>query len=367
MNKAAEIFNKPSTYIPFIAIVLGLLCGGIVMWIGGYNPFEAYGALWKTVFGTKYDFGETIVAITPILFTGLAVGFAFRAGIFNIGADGQYIIGMTAATFIGLKVHLPAFIHAPLALIVGMLCGGLWGALVGWLKAYRGVNEVISAIMLNWIALYLSNYILRDFLVKKGEQKTPNIDETASLSIGWLKDFMEGARMDWGIWIGLLCVVIFYVLLWRTKQGYELRAVGHNADAAKAAGINIKASFIKTMMISGAFAGLGGVFSVLGVFHYQVVQAASAGYGFDGIAVALLGGNHPVGILLGAILFGGLTYGSAGMNFEADVPSEIVRIVIGSIIFFVASHGLIRTVIQPLFKKRKSRERKGADMNGNAG
>ncbi|WP_246469664.1 ABC transporter permease [Cohnella nanjingensis] len=367
MSKWISSLNQPTALVPAVAILLGLICGGIVMLLGGFDPIAAYGALIRKVFGTSYDIGETMLTITPILFTGLAVGFAFRAGVFNIGADGQYIIGMTAATFVGIKIHLPAFLHAPLAVLVGMLCGGLWGALCGYLKAYRGVHEVISAIMLNWIALYLSTFLLMKFLVAEGQQKTPNIDETASLSIGWLSKAMGGARMDWGIWIGLICVGLFYILLWRTKQGYDLRAVGFNADAARAAGINVKTTFIKTMMISGMFAGLGGVFSVLGVFHYQVASGASEGYGFDGIAVALLGGNHPVGILFGAILFGVLTYGSAGMNFDANVPTEIVRIVIGSIIFFVASHGIITKLLKPLLNRRAANKRKGASADGNAG
>lgn len=360
MTKISQIFTKSSIWIPLIAIVLGLLCGAIVMWMGGYNPWTAYSALFTKVFGSKYDIGETIRTITPLLFTGLSVGFAFRAGLFNIGADGQFIMGMTGATLVGVSLHgLPWIIHAPLSVLAGIVLGGLWGALAGWLKSSRGVNEVISCIMLNWIALYLSNYLINSLVLEAGTQRSKKIQDSASMSIKWLSKAMDNARMDWGILIGLVCVVLFYVILWRTKQGYELRAVGHNADAANVSGINVKSGLLKSMLISGVFAGFGGVFQVLGVFHYQVTAAASEGYGFDGIAVALLGGNHPVGILLGSILFGALTYGSDGMNFNANVPTEIVRIVIGCIIFFVASHG----IIQMMFKSRKLRrssEKKGA-------
>jgi ABC-type uncharacterized transport system permease subunit len=364
VTKWSRIFIKSNVWIPLIAIVLGLLCGAIVMWIGGYNAWSAYSALWQKVSGSKYDIGETIRTITPLLFTGLSVGFAFRAGLFNIGADGQFIMGMTGATIVGIKLHgLPWIVHAPIAVIVGALVGGLWGAIAGVLKSSRGVNEVISCIMLNWIALYLSNYLVRTLVLEKGQQRSQMIQDSASLSIGWLSKVMDNARMDGGIWVALICVAVFYVLLWRTKQGYELRAVGHNADAAKVAGIDVKSSLLKSMMISGIFAGLGGVFEVLGVFHYQVISAASSGYGFDGIAVALLGGNHPIGILLGSILFGVLTYGSAGMNFTANVPTEIVRIVIGCIIFFVASHGFIQMLLNPR-KPRRSSKKKGAVERG---
>ncbi|PZD97660.1 ABC transporter permease [Paenibacillus sambharensis] len=360
MDKWRNIFNPSSVFVPLGAIVLGLLSGAVIMLLGGYNPVDAYQALFRKVFGSPYDIGETIRTITPLLFTGLAVGFTYRAGLFNIGADGQYIMGMTGAAIVGIKLQLPWFIHAPLAVLVGAIFGGLWAALVGYLKASRGVNEVISSIMLNWIALYLSNYLLRALLLEPGQQRSYFIHESASVSIGWLSRALENARMDWGIFIGLIGAIVFYFLLWRTKQGYELRAVGLNPDAARYAGINIKSSIVKSMFIGGVFAGLGGVFEVLGVFHYQVLSAASSGYGFDGIAVALLGGNHPVGIVFASILFGTLTYGSAGMNFSADVPTEIVRIVIGAVIFFVASHGIIQGIVKPFMASRRKLDKKGA-------
>jgi ABC-type uncharacterized transport system permease subunit len=354
MNKAIRIFTSDSLIMPLVAIVLGLLFGALVMLVGGYNPIDAYSALFGKVFGNVYDFGEAIRAITPLILTGLSVAFAFRTGLFNIGADGQFIMGMTGATFIGVKIQgLPWIIHAPLAVIVGALIGGLWGAIVGYLKAKRGVNEVITSIMLNWIALYLSNYIVNHFLLQPGQQRSYMIQDTASLSIVWLSEMMNNARVHWGTVIALLAAVVFYVILWKTKQGYELRAVGHNTHAAQYAGMNVNRNIIKAMFIGGIFAGLAGVFEVLGVFHYQVVAASSAGYGFDGVAVSLLGANNPFGIVLGAMLFGGLTYGSAGMSFGADVPPEIIRIIIGSVIFFVATQGIVKWILIPFYGKRK--------------
>lgn len=360
MDTLKKVFNKSSLLVPMVSIVLGLLIGALAMLAGGYNPILAYSSLLDRIFGSSYHFGETIRAVTPLIFTGIAVAFAFRTGLFNIGVEGQFIMGMTGATLVGVLLELPWYIHGPLAILVGALAGGLWAGLVGYLKAKRGVNEVISSIMLNWTALYLANYIVVRFLLEPGQQKSRPVHESALMNIEWLVQLMDKARMHWGTFVALACVLIFYVLLWRTKQGYELRAVGHNPDAALYAGMNVNGTIVKSMFISGVFAGLGGVFEVLGVFGNQTVMASHWGYGFDGIAVALLGGNTPIGVLLGALLFGGLSYGSAGMSFGAGVPSEIIRIVIGSVIFFVAAHGIVKFLLKPFISKRRESKRKEA-------
>jgi general nucleoside transport system permease protein len=352
MNKLVGVFRADSVIVPAISVVLGLLFGGLVMLIGGYNPITAYGYLIGKVFGSRYDFGETIRQIAPLILTGLSVAFAYRTGLFNIGAEGQVILGMIGATWVGVNLHLPWIIQAPLAVMVGALLGGLWGGIAGYLKARRGVNEVITTIMLNWIALYLANYSVR-FLLEPGQQRSYLIDPSASLTIGWLSEWMENARIHWGIPLALLMIGVFYIILWRMKQGYELRAVGLNPFAAQYAGMNVNRNFIKAMFIGGVFAGLAGVIEVLGVFQYQAILTASPGYGFDGIAVALLGANHPIGVLLGATLFGALSYGSAGMSFGADVPPEIIRVVIGSVIFFVAASGIVRMLLKPLHSRKK--------------
>lgn len=352
MDKLRKIFTLDSIVLPLVAIVLGLLVGAVVMLIGGYNPLVAYGALVQRVIGNPYDFGETIRQITPLMFTGLAVAFAFRSGMFNIGADGQVLIGMTVATAISLSFKgLPSAILVPLAVIGGGIGGGLWAAIAGYLKAKRGINEVITTIMLNWTALYFSNYIIRNFYLLKGQNRSDNIDASASMT--FLNDVFNNARVHWGTVIALLTAVFFFVYLWKTKQGYEMRSVGLNPNAAEYAGMNVGRNIVKAMFISGVFAGLAGTFEVLGVFHYQSVFAASPGYGFDGIAVALLGMNHPFGVVLGSILYGVLTYGSAGMSFSAGVPPELIKIVIGSIIFFIAAQGIVRIVLKPFYLKRK--------------
>ncbi|RRJ64434.1 ABC transporter permease [Paenibacillus oralis] len=352
MDKLRKIFTMDSLIVPLVAILLGLLVGAVVMLIGGYNPLVAYGALIKRVVGNPYDFGETIRQITPLIFTGLAVAFAFRSGMFNIGADGQVLIGMTTATAVSLSfAGLPSAILVPLAVIAGGIAGGLWAAIAGYLKAKRGINEVITTIMLNWTALYLSNYVIRNFFLLKGQNRSEDIEASASMT--FLFGIFNNARLHWGTVIALLAAVFFFVYLWKTKQGYEMRSVGLNPNAAEYAGMNVGRNVVKAMFISGVFAGLAGTFEVLGVFHYQSVYAASPGYGFDGIAVALLGMNHPFGVVLGAILYGVLTYGSAGMSFAAKVPPELIKIVLGSIIFFIAAQGIVRLVLKPFFLKRK--------------
>ncbi|MFM1650882.1 ABC transporter permease [Brevibacillus sp. B_LB10_24] len=353
MNKVAQIFIKESFLVPVVAILLGLIVGAIAMLAGGFNPLIAYESLFIKVFGNLYNFGETIRQITPLIFTGLAVAFAFRTGLFNIGAEGQFIMGMVSSVCVGAMLDLPFYIHVPLALIVGGVVGGLWGAIVGYLKSVRGVHEVITSIMLNWVALYFSNYILKTFLVPEGQQRSRDIHESASISIGWLSEMFDSARLHWGTLIALAAAVVFYIILWKTKTGFELRAVGFNPHASEYAGMNVNKNVVKAMFIGGLFAGLGGACEVLGVFHYQAIASALPGYGFDGIAVALIGGNTPLGVVLGAILFGALSFGAAGMKFGAGVPVELIRIVISSVIFFVAAHGIVRYLLKPVLAKKK--------------
>ncbi len=351
MNKWVRALSSDSWLVPFVSIALGLTFGAIVMLLGGYNPIAAYFFLLRKIFGNAYDFGETVRTIAPLVLTGLSVAFAFRTGLFNIGAEGQFIMGMTGAILVGIALDAPWFIHAPVAVVVGGLLAGMWGAIAGYLKSARGVNEVISTIMLNWVALNLSNYLIR-FYLEPGQQRTYFVKDSASLEIPLLMELFDHARLHWGIPLSLLTAYLCYVFLWRTKQGFELRAVGLNPDAAQYAGMNVGRNVVKAMFISGLIAGLAGVFEGLGVFKYQILTTAFHGYGFDGIAVALLGANHPFGVVLGATLFGGLTYGSSGMSFGADVPIEIIRVVIGSVIFFVAAPGIVKWVLRPMLQKK---------------
>ncbi|NBI27887.1 ABC transporter permease [Chengkuizengella marina] len=348
MKTLSRWLLRESVIIPLISVFAGLIIGAIIMMFGGYNPFEAYQALFNKAFGNIYGIGETIRTITPLIFTGLAVAFAFRTGLFNIGAEGQFIMGSLAAAYVGIMLDLPAIIHMPLAVIVGGIVGGLWGGIAGFLKASRGVHEVITTIMLNWIALYLSNYLIRTHLLEKGQQKSETLAQSSWLSFSFLTDLFNNARIHFGFLIAILCAIVFYVILQKMKQGYELRSVGLNPHAAEYAGINVKSNIIKAMVISGMFAGLGGAVEVLGVTHNVTILPAFQGYGFDGIAVALLGGNAAFGSVVGAFLLGTLTFGATGMKLGAGVPFEIINIVIALVIYFVASRLIFKRLMNAL-------------------
>lgn len=338
-------FLSPGIWVPVVSIVLGFLIGAVMMALGGYDPLIAYAALFQKAFGSPYNFGEMLREMTPLLLTGLSVAFAFRAGLLNIGTAGQMVMGSLGAALVGVLVPLPPVLHATVALLVGVLFGALWGALVGYLKAYRGVNEVIAAIMLNWVALYLVNYVIRmTILDPQQKQRSLYVSPSARLNADVLSALFQNARLSYGFLLALIMVYVFWFLLYRTRLGFELRAVGAGAEAAQYAGIRIGRQVVLTMLISGAFSGLAGAIEVLGVYGYVTISTVLASYGFDGIAVALLGGATALGTLFSALLFAVLSYGAAGMQFAADVPLEVSRVVMASILFFVAAAQLVRTL-----------------------
>lgn len=338
--------------IPIISVLLGLIAGAIIMLAFGYNPVLGYTALWNGAFGDSFFFGETIRQVTPYILTGLAVAFAFRSGLFNIGAEGQVLVGWLAAVWIGTTVEAPMFIHLPLAVIVAGLAGAFWGFIPGLLKAKLGVHEVIVTIMLNYIALHTSNAIIRNVLTDNGDS-TENVAGTASLASEWLMELTSYSRLHYGILIALFAAVIMWFLLEKTTTGYELRSVGFNQHASRYAGMNVERNIILSMVISGLFAGLAGAMEGLGTFGYMPTHSSFTNIGFDGIAVALLGGNTAFGVVLAAMLFGTLKIGALNMPTGADVPSELVEIVIALIIFFVASSYMIRWVLLRFKKEGK--------------
>lgn len=336
--------------VPLISILLGLIVGAIVMVISGFNPIDGYVALWNGVFGNTYNMGETIRQITPYVFAGLAVAFAFRTGLFNIGVEGQLIVGWLAAAYVGYAVDLPKIIHIPLALLAAAVAGGLWAFIPGLLKAKLQVHEVIVTIMMNYIALHVANATIATL---SGGETTKNIHESASLRSPFLESITDYSRMHWGFIIAILAVIVMWFILEKTTRGYELKSVGFNQNASDYAGMSVSKNIILAMVISGIFAGLGGAMEALGTFGNISKMTAFTGIGFDGIAVALLGANQPFGVLLGAILFGSLKNGGLNMPNEAGIPVEIVSIVIALIIFFVASGYIIRVALERMSKKKK--------------
>lgn len=349
MTKSNKLFT---ILIPIISVLLGLIAGAIIMLISGYNPILGYTALWNGAFGDAFTMGETVRRITPLLLTGLAVAFAFRTGLFNIGAEGQVIVGWLAAVWVGLAIDAPMIIHLPLAILASLAAGALWGFIPGLLKAKLGVHEVIVTIMMNYIALYSVNEIIRNVLTEQ-ETTTDAIAPSASLASEWLQGLTYFSRMHYGILIALFAAVTMWFIIQRTTIGYELKAVGFNQHASKYAGMNVSKNVILSMVISGAFAGLAGAMEGLGTYGTISIMSGFTNLGFDGIAVALLGANNAFGVILAAILFGVLKEGAGQMPTGAGVPTELVDIIIALIIFFVASSYIIRWILLRFKKEGK--------------
>lgn len=293
-----------------------------------------------------------IRAASPLILAGLAVGFAFKTGLFNIGVEGQLLVGWLASVYVGYAFNLPAIIHVPVAILAAAIAGGIWGMIPGFLKARFKVHEVIVTIMLNYVALYTTADIIKRYLYA-GNEKSYKIQDSASLSSGFLADLTDGSRLHWGILAAILMAIIMWFILEKTTTGYELKAVGFNRHASQYAGMNVSKNIVLSMTISGGFAGIAGAMEGLGTFQNMTVLSAFTGTGFDGIAVALLGANNPFGIIIAGILFGGLNTAAPQMNFNANVPSEVVEIIIALIIFFVASSYLIRLILTRFSKEGK--------------
>ncbi len=285
--------------------------------------------------------GESLVFTTPYIYAGLAVALGFRGGLFNIGAEGQLFLGGLASVYIGYSLKgLPAIIHLPLALLAGILAGGLWGAVPGFLKARYGAHEVINTIMMNYISYRLAEYLLQGPMSRAdGMPITPEVLPSAYLP-GLLP---APVRVHLGFILALVFAWLVYWFLWKTPLGMEVRMVGANPHAARYAGIRIAFCIALTMSLSGALAGLAGANQVLGVDH-RMVRAFSAGFGFDSIALALLGNSHPLGVVLASLLFGFLRGGAARMQSIVGVPLEIINIIQGLTIVLVAAPEITRTL-----------------------
>jgi general nucleoside transport system permease protein len=366
--------------VPLLAIFTGLLMGGVIivltspefyqalqqsLWAGlkeAWNlVYTSYSALLTGAFGSPakmvealqsgnpllirrafYPFTDSLVASTPYIFGGLAVALGFRAGLFNIGVEGQIFIGAIFAAWAGYSFKgLPPLIHAPLAFLFGALGGAIWGFIPGWLKAKTGGHEVINTIMMNYIAFRLSDWLLT------GPMKMPNqfnpisppIEESAKLP----RFFGDPIRFHWGFFVALFVAWLVYWFLFKTKWGFELRTVGSNLHAARYAGIGVAFTIMLAMSLSGALAGMAGGNEVLGV-NYNLAMAFSSGYGFDSIAIALIGRSHPLGVVLAALLFGALRAGATNMQLNAHIPIDIISIVQAMVLVFIAAPAIIRSI-----------------------
>lgn len=354
--------------VTLISIILGLLIGGLVLLIAGFNPIEAYGIMFKGVFGNPKYISWTIIRSTPLILTGISVAFAFRTGLFNIGAEGQFIIGSLVATLVGYFFKLPPIIHPIVAILAGCLAAAFWGGISGLLKSKFGINEVITTIMLNWTALYFSNFVVfLDKFKRHNRDASERILESANINVlgkwktsevgkaflknnSFFKDFLN-PPVNYGFIIAILVAILIWYILKNTTLGYQLRAVGFNKDAAEYGGIDVKKNIIVSMMIAGALSGLAGATQVLGVSKETAILASMEGYGFDGIAVSLIAANNPIACIPAALLFGGLKYGGSKLQSTIGAPPEVINITIGVIVFFIAMPKLIEIITT--FKGRK--------------
>ena len=365
---------------PVLAVALAIIAGAIVILITWPNKaldpfsnvFSAYGALLNGSFGTPISISNTLVRVSPLIFATLSVAIAFRAGLFNIGAAGQMTAGAMAADIVGLTyIHWPAWLLIPAMVIASILAGAIWGGIVGFLKAWRGAHEVVTTIMLNWIAFWGTDYLIDGppFTAPLGVNQTnplppqgtiPPVADLWNKTLGSLPFLPKldsfSYTADVSIFIALLCIVLYWFITSRTTFGYEVRVIGQNPKAARYAGIPVKRNILFVMLIAGAFAGLGGALHLMGQFSYQLTATAAAAdpTGFDAIAAALLGRTTPVGILFSSLLFGGLRTGSTNMQAIAHVDPNLVLILEGLIIYFMAADfiPIFRRLLPPWLRPR---------------
>ncbi|MDS1004117.1 ABC transporter permease [Clostridium sporogenes] len=343
-----------SLAFPFLAIVVSIFVSVFfVMWAKGYSITQYFSAfsdlfstIWNGSFGDKRKTLETMIYVTPLIFTGVANAIAFRCGLFNIGVEGQFVVGMISAAIIGLIPGLNPVVHGILIVLGGIVAGSIWAGIPGYLKAKIGTNEVINTIMMNYLGLYFANYIiLRSRFAVKSSSSTPIIQKSAQLL-----RFSNLSRANISLIIGIVCAIFIYWILWKTTIGYEIRAVGFNPSGAEYGGINISKNTILAMVLSGAVAGIGGATHVAGVMHQAQDMMGLPGFGFDGIAVALLAKNNPIGCIASAVLFGALNSSSKMLQLNG-IPKQIVYLVQSIIIIFVATDYIVK-----YFSEKKSRK-----------
>ena len=319
---------------PLAAVLLSLVAGGVLIAAVGQSPIEVYGLLVQQALGTGYGVGQTLFKATPLVFAGLAVALAFRAGLFNVGVEGQMYLGGFAAALVGAHVALPAPLLLPLAMLAAGLAGAAWGAIPGALKARFGSHEVINTIMLNFIAFALVTWWGRALFVP-ATVRTREIAEAAWVArLDVLLPWLKGSPANFTLVLGLALALALGVFLFRTRRGYEWRVLGLNPGAAEYAGVRTGVAHVQAFAVSGALAGLGGTSFVLGYKHWFEMDF-TAGAGFMGIAVALIGRNHPVGVLVAALFFGMLAYG--GLVVNQRVPSDLVNVLRALVILFAIS------------------------------
>lgn len=319
-----------------VAVVIALVIGAVLIGASGYSVKEAYSNLFMGAFGGVYSLATTVVMSTPLLFTGLAVAFAFQCGLFNVGAEGQLYVGALTSAVVALALNwLPPVIRVAVALMAGAGAGALFGFVPGYLKAKLGAHEVITTIMLNYVATFLTTFLVKTYFKDPGP-----VDQTVLLPPGSrLPELIPGTRVSLGIILGIAVVALLNYVMRRSVLGYEIEVVGNNPRAAEYGGINVSVKTVQAMMISGAVAGLAGSVEVMGTL-YRFIPYFSPGYGFTGIAVAVIAGQNLWAVIPAAVLFGALQSGGQTMQLFAGIPMELMTMVQGLVILFVAAPAL---------------------------
>lgn len=326
-----------SAVMPILAVLLALLFGAVMLLLLGVSPTEAYSAMIVGVFGSVSGITQALVKATPLLLVGLGICIAFRASVINIGAEGQIILGALMGTWFSLTFKAwPGWLLIPATILAGFLAGSAWGFVPGILKARFQVNEILSTVMLNAIALQLMNMMLRGPLIDPaGITAGTYLAQSERLPQQvWLTRLVPQTLLHTGLIIAVLLAFVVYIFLWRTTLGYRIRAVGLNPDASRYAGISVPVNQALSLTLAGGFAGLAGVIEVIGVQH-RLLEGITSGYGFSGIVAALFGGLHPLGVIPASFLFGGLLVGADKMQRAVQVPSALIDAILGLIVLFV--------------------------------
>jgi len=342
-------------FLPVIATLAALLVGAVMLLFLKVNPIEAYKALLVGAFGTSNAFAETLVKATPLLLVALGICISFRGDVINIGGEGQMIIGAITATWVGLTfTSLPGWLVITLALLAGFVGGAIWGGIPGILKAYFRVNEILSTVMMNAIAVQIMNFLLRGPMIDPSQAELASkIPQTARLLEIFRLPRLIPTRLHLGALIAVILAILVYILLWRTTLGYRIRAVGQNPHASRYAGIKVPRYIVLSLLLSGAFAGLAGAIQVFGVNYRMITDGSASGFtgsaGFNGIVAALFGQLHPILSIPASILFGALLVGANSMQRVVQVPSALVTALNGLVVVFVVS--------SEIWRKRRQRRR----------
>jgi ABC-type uncharacterized transport system permease subunit len=356
----SEWFSRSfDALLPVLATLAALLLGAVMLLFLGANPLQSYGALLEGAFGSGNAFAETLVKATPLLLVALGICIAFRGDVINIGGEGQMIMGAIFATWVGLALtSWPGWVVISLAMLAGFLGGAIWGGIPGLLKAYFNVNEILSTVMMNSIAVYLMNFLLRGPMIDPSQAELASkIPQTARLLDAFRLPRLVPTRLHLGILIAVALAFLVYIVLWRTTLGYRIRAVGQNPHASRYGGIKVKRYVVMALLLSGAFAGLAGAIQVFGVNFRMITDGSASGFtgsaGFNGIVAALFGQLHPILSIPASILFGALLVGANSMQRVVQVPSALVTVLNGLVVVFVVS--------SEIWRRRRQRKRLAAE------